>query len=36
MSSLLFGLWHVLPPLDTLRLTPEGTAVREARLTTRG
>jgi uncharacterized protein len=36
MSSLLFGLWHVLPTLDTLRLNPAGTTVHDDPVRTAG
>jgi uncharacterized protein len=29
VSSVLFGLWHILPTLDTLRLNAAGSAVRD-------
>ena len=35
-SSVLFGLWHVLPTLDTLRLNAAGSAVRDDPVRTGG
>jgi uncharacterized protein len=36
VSSLLFGAWHVLPTLDTLRLNPAGAAVGDDPFRTAG